>query len=206
MARQRKHNTEDLIEMALGAAEKLIISGGLPALSGRKVSAEIGYSVGSLYTVFENLDDLILQVNTRTLEAMKASMEKAAKQCSTPEMCIKAMAHAYVEYACMNIGLWTAVYEHDLPKETPLPGWYIIKVENMFELVETQLSSVPGLSKNKISEVAKTLWCGVHGICLLAATRKYEAANVANVNPLIDGLITNYMAGLQMKLRGEKAK
>ncbi|MBL1277798.1 MAG: TetR/AcrR family transcriptional regulator [Ectothiorhodospiraceae bacterium] len=204
MARQRKHNTEEMINMALVAAENLIIGGGLSQLSGRKVSAEIGYSVGSLYTVFENLDDLILQVNGRTLDAMRDAMLSALEGCETPEKCIKAMAYAYVEYACLNNGLWTAVYEHNLPKDTALPGWFAEKVDGMFLLVEMQLSSLQGLSQNKISEVAKTLWCGVHGICVLAATRKYEAANVAHVNPLVDGLITNYMAGIQLEIRGEK--
>ena len=114
------------------------------------------------------------------------------------------MAHAYVEYARVNQGLWTAVYEHSLPKDMPLPEWFVHKVDNLFELVEAQLTPIPGLTQVKISEVAKTLWCSVHGICVLAATRKYEAANVADVTPLIDGLITNYMAGLKLELQGAK--
>jgi AcrR family transcriptional regulator len=204
MARQRKHDTEETINMALEAAEKLIISGGLSELSGRKIAAEIGYTVGSLYNVFDNLDDLILQVSGRTLDAMKASMEKSTEHCSTPETCIQAMAHAYVEYAGANKGLWTAVFEHNLPENLQLPSWYTDKVDKMFELVENQLSAVSGLSKNESSEIAKTLWSGIHGICVLAATRKYEAANVDNINPLVDGLITNYMAGLLLKLQGKK--
>lgn len=201
MGRHRKYTEADLIKMALSSAEKLVERGGLAEFSARKVAADIGCPVSMLYTVFASLDDLILRVNGKTLDDMKTAMEKAANKCKTPEGCIKSLAHAYVGFSQNNTGRWTAVYDHTLPENTPLPEWYASKVESLFALVEEQLRPVPGLTQQKISKIAKTLWSGVHGICVLAITQKYEAANVASVVPLIDGLISNYLAGLMLGLK-----
>ena len=63
MGRRNEHSRAELREIALQAAEHLVAEGGLAALSTRKVAAHIGYTVGSLYLVFHNLDDLIIQMN-----------------------------------------------------------------------------------------------------------------------------------------------
>ena len=43
-------------------------------MSARKVATAIGYTVGTLYLVFENIDDLILNVNARTLDRLHSRM------------------------------------------------------------------------------------------------------------------------------------
>ena len=59
MARRSDHSREELREMALAATEEIIDQQGLAGLTARKVAAGIGYTVGTLYLVFRNLDDLI---------------------------------------------------------------------------------------------------------------------------------------------------
>ena len=66
MGRRSDHSREEIRQMALQAAESIVTEGGYKALSARKVASEIGYTVGTLYLVFENLDELVLYVNGRT--------------------------------------------------------------------------------------------------------------------------------------------
>lgn len=70
MARRSDHSRDELREMALTAAEQIVLENGYESLSARKVASAIGYTVGTLYLVFENLDDLVLQVNARTLDRL----------------------------------------------------------------------------------------------------------------------------------------
>ncbi|MEZ5601737.1 MAG: helix-turn-helix domain-containing protein, partial [Candidatus Competibacteraceae bacterium] len=63
MGRRNEHTREELRQIALEAAEELVAAQGLSGLSTRKVAARIGYTVGSLYMIFRNLDDLIAQMN-----------------------------------------------------------------------------------------------------------------------------------------------
>lgn len=79
--------------MALAAAGGILDRDGYGALSTRKVAAKIGYTVGSLYFIFRNLDDLILQLNARTLDEMHAAMHTATADCAAPRDCIAAMAY-----------------------------------------------------------------------------------------------------------------
>ena len=72
MGRRNEHTRDELREIGLRAAEELVAAHGLAGLSARKVAARIGYTVGSLYMVFRNLDDLIAQMNERTLEIGRA--------------------------------------------------------------------------------------------------------------------------------------
>ena len=77
MARRSDHSREELREMTLTAAENIVVEQGYEGLSARKVATAIGYTVGTLYLVFENLDDLILHINARTLDRLHARMTKS---------------------------------------------------------------------------------------------------------------------------------
>ena len=58
MGRRSSHTAEELRELILDASTALISEGGLASLSAREVARRIGYSPGTLYNVFENLDDV----------------------------------------------------------------------------------------------------------------------------------------------------
>ena len=80
MARRSDHSREELREMALSAAEQIVVEQGYEGLSARKVASAIGYTVGTLYLVFENIDDLILNINARTLDRLHAKMTASQAQ------------------------------------------------------------------------------------------------------------------------------
>ena len=56
--------------MALDAARAIVSETGLEGLTTRKVAKRIGYTVGTLYQLFNDADDLIEQMNTRTLAGL----------------------------------------------------------------------------------------------------------------------------------------
>ncbi|MDH5325970.1 MAG: TetR/AcrR family transcriptional regulator [Gammaproteobacteria bacterium] len=210
MARRSDHSKDEIREMALAAASALADRHGLSGISARKVATDIGYTVGTLYLVFKNLDDVILHVNAQTLDQLFSQLREATQDCKEPTQCILAMARAYVGFATRYPKRWSMVFEHNLPEGEPVPDWLALKVNDMFELVETQLISLippqheigvggSDLVNNSTSErqqVSRTIWCGVHGICALAVTGKLEIGGAESINVLTDSLIKNYLAGL----------
>ena len=94
MARRSEHSKEQIRDMALEAAETIVATDGLAGLSARKIAKQIGYTVGTLYLVFRNLDDLVLHVNARTLDAMFVKMQESLQKCRTPRTCVVAMGRA----------------------------------------------------------------------------------------------------------------
>ena len=198
MARRSDHTREEIHQMALEAAESIASQEGLSGLSARKVAAKIGYTVGTLYLVFRNLDDLILQVNDRTLSQLYQKMEHVSAKNKTPEACILALSHAYIEFASNNTARWSMIYEHVLEDDFVLPAPFQQQVQQMFGLVENALRP---LGKNKtdkeIAQAARALWSGIHGICLLALTRKLDIAGIDSVQDLADTLTVNFLNGFR---------
>ena len=204
MARRSDHSKEQIREMALSAAEKIVQAQGFAKLSARKIAQQIGYTVGTLYVVFRNLDDLVLHVNARTLDALYETMQAAVQKCRQPRTCVVAMGRAYVDFATQHPNRWNMVFEHQLTEEEHIPAWFADKVEKMFQLVQVQLTPLlEGQSEKKLDQVSKALWCGVHGICSLTVTGKLEIGDTESIHGLTDSLINNYLAGLAMTLKGE---
>ena len=170
--------------MALAAAKRIVAKQGYGALSTRKVAADIGYAVGSLYLVFKNLDDLILHVNGSTLDDLHNALEATAVRCRDPETCLLALAREYIQFAFTNRALWSLVFEHPAPQRRPT--WYQDKVARMFEMVEGRLRGIaPERAPKDLKLAAHALWSGVHGVSVLgladdAVVLSWIAAAVVN--------------------------
>ena len=79
MARRNDHSREELYQLALGAARDIAEAEGLRGLTARRIAAEIGYSVGTLYNVFVNLDDLIIHLNGSTLDQLYKALSQGSR-------------------------------------------------------------------------------------------------------------------------------
>ena len=85
MGRRSIHTAEELRELILKAATELIESDGLAGLSAREVARRIGYSPGTLYNVFDNLDDLVLTIEARLLDRLAARLAEVPSASSPQE-------------------------------------------------------------------------------------------------------------------------
>ena len=179
MARRSDHSREELREMALSAAEQIVVEQGYDGLSARKVAAAIGYTVGTLYLVFENLDDLILQVNARTLDRLHAQMSESQGNSGDARDYLLHLGQAYIRFADDDPHRWEMVFKHRLSENRVLPAWYQEKITRMFALVEKGLEPLAKQRpQQEITQAAAALWGGVHGICILALTDTLGAAGV----------------------------
>jgi AcrR family transcriptional regulator len=196
MGRRNEHTREELREIALRAAEHLVAESGLAGLSTRKVVGRIGYTVGSLYMVFRNLDDLIAQMNERTLESLQARLMAAIADRPPPAVAIRTLAQAYIAFALTETHRWLAVYQHRMPEGQPLPESFTDKVARMFELAQQQLALLcPRRSPEDIALAARALWGGVHGICILGVDQKLEMAGGRPIQDVTASLLDNYLTG-----------
>jgi AcrR family transcriptional regulator len=196
MARRNDHSRDEIREMALAAAEKIILEQGAKGLSARKVAAAIGYTVGTLYLVFDNLDDLILQVNAHTLDRLHDRMTEDQARHKDPMERLLQLGHTYISFADEEPHRWELIFEHRLPEGQQPPRWFREKVARMFSLVETSLEPLAtNRSPQEIKQAAAALWSGVHGICILAISGQLDVAGVESVQDLTHSLMSNYLRG-----------
>jgi len=199
-SKQAEHSPEEIREMALAAAKRIVAKQGYGALSTRKVAADIGYAVGSLYLVFKNLDDLILHVNGSTLDDLHNALEATAVRCRDPETCLLALAREYIQFAFTNRALWSLVFEHPAPQRRPT--WYQDKVARMFEMVEGRLRGIaPERAPKDLKLAAHALWSGVHGVSVLGLADRLDESGRAAAEKLAASLVTNYLVGFKQKTK-----
>lgn len=184
--------------MALDAAEAIVARDGYKGLSARKVAAAIDYTVGTLYLVFENLDDLVLQVNGRTLDALFAWLVARRRAAGTPHEQLLALAKAYIAYAEAETPRWNMLFDFVAEKGNALPEWYLAKLSKVFGLAEASLQPLGDhRSEQEIQQAARVLWAGVHGICTLRIRQRMELAGGQSTEAMAAMLIDNFWRGFK---------
>lgn len=196
MARRSDHSREQIQQMAIGAAIGILSREGIQGLSARKVATAIGYTAGTLYLVFKNLDELILHVNAATLDTLHEVMRAALREGTMPRTQILKMAHAYLHFARKHFARWSLLYNHHLPDEVELPAWFHDKVRMLFTLVAGPLQQLnPSLDEQSYQQATRVLWSSVHGICELGLDDKLSLAGEMQADDLIDALVRNFLNG-----------
>ena len=197
MGRRSSHTAEELRELILEASTALISEGGLCSLSAREVARRIGYSPGTLYNVFENLDDLILTIEGRLIDGLAAELDQVLSIGSPKEKAL-ALGRVYIKYTSEKPKLWNLLFEHHLPAGREVPAWYQQKIDGIMARVEAAIAPMmPNSKPELVKRTAQVLWAGVHGITSLATADKLSIAKSEGAGPLVDNLIITYLAGLK---------
>lgn len=196
MARRSEHSREELRDLVLGAAEQLIVEKGLGGLSARAIARRIGYTPGTIYLIFSNLDDVILHVNARTLDWLMVPMQAAVAEDAPASTQLLRAAHAYAEFARAHPNLWRACFEHRLPETVVGPDYIDERIERLVALIMGPLARASGARGEALDVAAQALWSGVHGICILTLTNKLHMVGGQATAHLTDDLVTNYLNGL----------
>lgn len=71
--------------------------------------------------VLRSLDELILQMNERTLDALYERLAAAVVDQPQPGAAIRALARAYIVFALTETPRWLAIYQHRLPEGQTVP-------------------------------------------------------------------------------------
>ena len=194
MGRRSDHSRDEIRDMAIAAAASLVEKEGFQSLTARKVASEIGYTVGTLYHVFRNFDDLVIHLNAVTIDEMAALIQRHTRKKRNPEVRIRTMAEFYVQYATDHPDRWRLVFEHQAPRGIPTPLQMKERRDVMFEMVADNLKEIsPGRRAQQIDHTATALWSGIHGICILALTGKLYLGGAFSMTKLIDTLIDSVL-------------
>lgn len=186
----------------MSAARDIVQRDGLRGLTARSLATAIGYSPGTLYNLFQNLDELALQVNAATLEALYAAVAQDGRS-GDPEADLNRMLGRYLEFLEQNPALWTAIFEYRRSAGTDLPAWYLNKVQKLMRLVEDALAPLfDSKDARGLREAAAVLWTSLHGICTLAEDGRLSLVSARSVPQMAKSLIANYLAGLRTQADG----
>lgn len=159
-----------LREKLIDLAEARIEAEGLAALRARDLAREAGCAVGAIYTHFDDLHALTLEVNGRTFvrlgAVVGAAVEEAAGQ--EPNDRLIAMSHAYLGFAAEHPKLWRALFDVEMRSDGPVPDWYAAAMARLFRFISEPLAEIfPHYEARDLDLMTRTLFSSVHGVVLL---------------------------------------
>lgn len=199
MGRRSAHTATELRELIISAATELIESSGFAGLSAREIARRIEYSPGTLYNVFENIDDLVLTIEGRLLDRLTDEIRQLPDP-ADPEERVHRLASTYLQFTHDNPKLWNLLFEHHLPAGQDVPDWYQEKLDGLLALIEDALKPLlTDTDPQRLHRAARVLWAGVHGITSLSTTNKLGNVTTETATPLVEDLVRNYIAGLTAK-------
>lgn len=199
MDRRSVHTPDELRELIIEATTAIVQQNGLEGLSAREIAKRVGYSPGTLYNVFENLDDLLLIIEARLLDELAGRLA-GTDTSGTPGDRLRRLVGAYFVFTQERPKLWNLLNEHRMPAGRDVPEWYQAKVEKLLMPLEEALApllvgSDPGSQKRH----ARTLWASVHGMTSLSTADKLSHVTAHAGRSLVDGLVSTYLDGLQSR-------
>lgn len=205
MARRSDHNRQQLYEMAVAAARELAVKGGLKAVTARNIADQIGYSPGTLYNVFSDLDDLIIHLNGQTIDEIHQQLASADRT-GHPIDVLQSILQKYLNYLEHHRNLWNILFEHRLPEDRPLPDWYLGKLASLLSIVEQALAPIfPPGEQDKLSAATRVLWASVQGITSLFESGKLQIISNETIQEMSEMLIVCFVTGLEQTQRKQSA-
>ena len=150
--------------MIVAEAHRLMAETGFAAFSAREVARRVGYSVGTIYNVFDSLDHLLVAINGRTFELWTAYLRDRIERGGDDR--IRTLVEAYFGFAREHPKLWMAIYDHRLPDGMAMPDADMEKRRALTRIVFHEIArQLPARSEADVEHLARSLIATVHGHC-----------------------------------------
>ncbi len=174
MAAKRQTKKEDLKARLIVAGTELIREQGLKNLRARDIAERAGSALGGLYTVFADLDGLILHVNSGTLKRLETALNAAISPSTNIEETFLSLSLAYLRFALAERNLWSALFEHRMPEGVSVPEWHLAEHAFLIGLIATPLSRhMPDASCDEVAIRARTFFAAIHGVLSLSLEGRF---------------------------------
>jgi len=193
----------DARDKALVAAGGLLAEAGLKGMKARSIAERAGLSVGSIYKLFGDIDDLVRELNVLTYQEMgehhKTALARAGLDHSDVHGRLMVLARAYLDFVTTQGARWRALLAFNRQQGGAAPDYYVRYEDELFSIITDVLATAPGLEDDTLrAEAARAIWAAVHGIVLIVlpnATYEDPAASaMAQIEMIVGAFIRDAAA------------
>lgn len=195
MSEKTEKRRADLRVRIVDAAERHVFQGGADAVKARDLAKEAGCALGAIYTVFDDMTAILLEVNSRTYKRLGQAVSGALAACgdAPPADRLIAMGHAYLRFARAETRAWRSLFDIPMTAEAGVPDWYIEETRRLLDNIADPLAELrPDLSPDELSILCRAMFSSVHGIVLLGLERRTTAVPDQDLEPMIAVIIRNF--------------
>ena len=197
MSEKTKKRRADLRVRIIDAAEAAVLSGGLSAVKARDLAKQSGCALGAIYTVFDDMTDILLAVNGRTFERLGKAVSGALAACPdcTPQEALITMAKAYLYFAAENTRAWRTLFDVEMSVDQQVPDWYMTELGRLFALISGPLQQLrPDLPPDETAIMTRALFSSIHGIVLLGLEKRISGVPLPEIERMIETILANFTA------------
>ncbi len=193
MARKTAERRTQLRDKLIDAAEQIITTHGADAIKARDLAGMAGCSVGAIYNVFHDLNELIMAVNGRTFRRLGAHVSGILEgQDIAPQNKLIVMGHGYLDFAAKNTLPWRALFDLKMSTDMTVPDWYLAELGQVFGLIAAPLREIfPDWDDDRIDLMTRALFSSVHGIVSLGLERRISGVPMERIEDMIAVVLTN---------------
>lgn len=146
--------------------------------------------------IFEDLDDLVLTIEQRLLDALADRLAGAQKS-ADPVQNLCHFASAYQTFTLERPKLWNLLFEHQMPDGWVAPPPFQARLDRVRRIVEEVCIPIVGdADESKLHRTAVTVWGTLFGLSHLASTDKLRTMTQEHVEVLVDDLMRTLAKGL----------
>jgi AcrR family transcriptional regulator len=202
MARRSDHSREELAQLVVGAAHKLVMQGGRRAVTARAIAGEIGYAAGSIYNAVGDIDLVLLKVSVRAINALADRLDEVARESASkrkPIDSVLAVAEAYMRFVTANHHLWAAVMEPGLNRKQA-PEWYATARLRLIQRTDDILVPFFADARERY-RAAVALWAGLEGVAALEVSGNLALEDGMDAVDLARSIVSRYLSGNEASTR-----
>lgn len=170
-------------------AAEMIREGGVESVSVRKVAEKAGYSLGTLYNHFSNLDDLLWLTREILIEEIAAHIISGKKPLVNADDFADSLK-AYISYFTGNREIFRFFYFHQLDKNSKNESERTDRTDTRGEMAETCrfIEKMTGCREDRSPRIYRMFVYALHGMLTLSLSGNDEL-EAEQLNGEIDSMI-----------------
>ena len=185
-----------LRDRLISEAWRLISTEGLQAVQARRVAQAASCSVGAIYNVFPDLDELILRANIITMRQLGEAAAAAGATLDgalTVGERVRRLSQVYVGFAFAYERNWRSLFDYRATYRKPYPDWYREAQISAFRDLGHGVLGAPVDTAERLAMV-ETLWAAVHGVVSVAMEARFRDISRPDIERQVD-LLTRLLSG-----------
>lgn len=195
---------KDIYNTLVLEGRKLVVEKGPDYLTARKLSEASGYSVGTIYNQFFNMDNYVIVQNMLTLDDIYSKLHHVQKNGNSYDN-LNSCIDAFIQFIYKNSNLWFLLYEFHLKKrEERLPEEYARKIISVMRVLFSDFSKInPRIHIKERKVLRKVLWLALFSMSPFLIEDSFESFNNIKRETACKLLLNTYLAGIS-SLQGEE--
>lgn len=189
---------DNIQENLVSTGRKLIKEKGADFLTARKLSEASGYSVGTIYNQFGNMDNFILIQNYLTLDSLYQELRKINEK--SPYKRLNLYVLAFVDFVIQNKNFWFLVFNFHLKTtDRHFSLTYLRRVSTTISLLEQSFKELyPKLKFAKRQVSSEVLWISLFSLSSLLTTSNLSTYSKLEYKKMCQVLLDTYLTGLKV--------